>query len=160
MRTAEATPGRRIVVILEPGDEVLSSLAEASRRHDVAQAAITTFSGALRNARLIASDTVPADPELPLPESVEIFYTEGVGSGTITRGADGEPVVHVHVALGAKDRSGLGAVGHLLHGETHYVVEIVLEEILAPTLVRRPHPGSSGIPILDVTENDTSPESV
>ncbi len=150
MQTAEATTGRRILVVLQPGDEVISSLAEACRRHDVAQAVVTTFSGALRTARIIAADGAPEDPEVPLPASVEVTYTEGIGSGTITRDAAGAHMVHIHVALGAKDRSGLAFAGHLLHGETHYVIEIVLDEVVAPALARAVHPGSSGIPILDI----------
>ncbi|WP_159500554.1 PPC domain-containing DNA-binding protein [Microbacterium sp. 18062] len=150
MRSTETITGRRVLVVLEPGDEVLSSLAEACRSHGIAQAVVTTFSGALRSARIIAADHAPVDPEAPLPESVEVRYTEGIGSGTITRDAAGDHTVHVHVALGAKDRSGLAVAGHLLHAETHYVVEVVLDEILAPALGRRAHPGSSGIPILDI----------
>jgi predicted DNA-binding protein with PD1-like motif len=152
VQSAQASIGRRIIVILEPGDEVLDSLAEACRRHDIGQAVITTFSGALRHARIIAADHAVDDPEAPLGASVTADYTEGTGSGTITRGADGAHTVHVHVALGSKDRSGLAIAGHLLHGETHYVIEIVLDEILAPRLVRAIHPGSSGIPILQIAD--------
>lgn len=156
MQSAEATTGRRILVVLEPGDEILGSLAAACRLHDVAQGVITTFSGALRHARIIAADHAVEDPEVPLPESVEVAYTEGVGSGTITQGPDGAHTVHVHVALGAKDRSGSAVAGHLLHGETHYVIEIVLDEILAPRLTRATHPGSSGIPILRIVDANPS----
>jgi predicted DNA-binding protein with PD1-like motif len=158
MQSAEATTGRRILVVLEPGDEILGSLAEACRLHDIDQAVITTFSGALRQARIIAADRPAVDPEAPLPESATVAYTEGVGSGTITRGTDGAHAVHVHVALGVKDRSGLAFAGHLLEGETHYVIEVVLDEILTPRLSRAPHPDSSGIPILRILD-DAAPAS-
>ncbi|MCC4908407.1 PPC domain-containing DNA-binding protein [Microbacterium sp. cx-59] len=152
MQTAQATVGRRILIVLEPGDEVIGSLAEACRRHDVAQAVISTFSGALRTARIIASEVPAANPELPMPAAVTVAYTEGTGSGTVTRSVDGEPVVHVHVALGEKDRAGRAIAGHLLEGETHYVIEVVLDEILTPHLTRRVHAGSSGIPILHIAD--------
>ncbi|MFG6444011.1 PPC domain-containing DNA-binding protein [Microbacterium sp. P07] len=152
MRTSEVVAGRRILVVLHSGDDVIASLAEACRRHGVAQAAVTTFSGAFRRARLIAASEPPLDPEVPLPDSVEVAYTEGVGSGTVTADEAGGHAVHIHVALGAKDRSGRAVAGHLLAGEAHYVIEIVLEEILAPRLVRRPHPDSHGIAILDVDD--------
>jgi predicted DNA-binding protein with PD1-like motif len=156
MQSAEATTGRRLLVVLEPGDDILESLAEACRRHGIDQAVITTFSGALRHARIIAADRPAADPEIPLPESVTVDYTEGIGSGTITQGTDGGHTVHVHVALGAKDRSGLAFAGHLLEGEAHYVIEIVLDEILAPRLSRAAHPDSHGIPILRVGDDAAS----
>jgi predicted DNA-binding protein with PD1-like motif len=152
MQTAEARTGRRIIVVLEPGDEVLDSLGEACRRHDIDQAVITTFSGALRRARIIASDHPAADPEVPLAEAVDVHYTEGIGSGTVTRDPDGGRTVHVHIALGSKDRSGSAIAGHLLQGETHYVIEVVLDEILSPHLTRAPHAGSSGIPILQLAD--------
>ena len=47
-----------------------------------------------------------------------------------------------------KDDAARAYAGHLLSGETHYVVEVVLDEILSPTLERHPHPGSAGLPIL------------
>lgn len=154
MQTAEATIGRRILVVLEPGDDVLDSIAKACRLHDVRQAVIATFTGALRSARIIAADEPAADPEAPMPDTIDVRYTEGIGSGTVTRSPEGEPVVHVHVALGEKDAAGRGVVGHLVHGETHYVIEIALDEILTPHLTRRVHPGSSGIPILHITDGD------
>ncbi|WP_191906703.1 PPC domain-containing DNA-binding protein [Microbacterium lushaniae] len=148
MKIATAVSGRRLMIALEPGDEVLSSLATACRDAGIDQGVISTFSGALRWARLIASDTVPADPELPLPDHIEATYCEGVGSGTITRDPDGAHVVHVHVALGEKDRSGAAVAGHLLAAETHYVVEVVIDEVLAPVMTRTAHPCSSGVAIL------------
>jgi predicted DNA-binding protein with PD1-like motif len=150
MQSAEIIAGRRFAIVLEPGDDVLSELAAACRRHDIAQAAITTLSGAFRVVRLIAAHTPAADPELPMPTAVDVPYSEGVGSGTITRGPDGEPVVHLHVAVGVKDEAGSAAAGHVLFAETHYIVEVVIEEILSPVLHRRPHPQSFGIPILDL----------
>ena len=147
MRSDVITPGRRLLVALEPGDEVLESLAAACAAHGIDQAVVVTFSGAFRTAHLIAGTETPDDPELPLGEVTEVAYTEGIGSGTITREGD-EHRVHLHVALGAKDRSGAAYAGHLLHAETHYVVEIVVDEVLAPALRREAHPESSGVRIL------------
>ncbi|MFJ6651519.1 PPC domain-containing DNA-binding protein [Microbacterium sp. NPDC091313] len=152
MRSAVITTGRRVLVVLEPGDEVLSTLTRACLEHGIAQAVIGTFSGALRRARLIASEWPAADPEAPLAESIEVTYTEGIGSGTITTGADGTVVAHVHVALGDKARGAAAVAGHLLEGETHYVIEVVLDEVLTPALGRSPHPDSRGVPILTIQD--------
>lgn len=147
MQSQPVTTGRRVLVVLEPGDEVLSSLATACRAHGITQALVVTFSGAFRSAELIAGETAPEDPELPSAEVTSVAYTEGIGSGTITS-EHGEYVVHLHVALGDKSRAAAARAGHLLRAETHYVVEIALDEILEPSLARRPHPGSSGVGIL------------
>lgn len=150
VRTAPLTTGRRLLIVLEPGDEVLTGIARACAEHDIGAAVITTFSGALRRARLIAGDHAVADPEAPLADSTEVRYTEGIGSGTITRDPAGVHTVHVHVALGAKDRGGAAVAGHLLEAETHYVVEVVVDEVLEPALARAPHPDSRGVPILSI----------
>ncbi len=147
MKSQVATTGRRLVLALEPGDEVLSTIVEACRLHRISQAVVVTFSGAFRTADLIAGDHAPDDPELPSTEVTRVRYTEGVGSGTITSEND-EHTVHLHVALGAKDASGAAVAGHLLRAETHYVAEIVLDEVLDPPLLRVTHPGSSGVRIL------------
>lgn len=153
MQSALMQPGRKLLIVLEPGDDVLPALALACREHGIDQAIVTTFSGALRSATLIASDTAPADPELPLPESIEVTYTEGIGSGTISGALSETPVVHIHVALGSKDASAIAVAGHLLAAEVHYVVEVAIEEVLEPGMARAQHPGSSGIPILTIVES-------
>jgi predicted DNA-binding protein with PD1-like motif len=159
MQTALAHTGRRLLVALEPGDDVLSCLADACRAAGIDQAVITTFSGAFRSVWVIAADHAPEDPELPLPERCRVGYCEGIGSGTVTRDANGEHVVHVHVAVGAKDRSGVAVAGHLLQAETHYVVEVVLDEILEPALSRVVHPEASGVAILHLTPCTTPDRS-
>jgi predicted DNA-binding protein with PD1-like motif len=150
VRTAEITTGRRLLVVLEPGDDVLAALATACAHHGVVQAVIGTFSGAFRRARLIAAEGPVADPEAPLVDAVEVTYAEGIGSGTVTTSPDGTVVPHVHVALGDKARGAASVAGHLLAGETHYVVEVVIDEVLAPALGRAPHPDSRGVPILTI----------
>ncbi len=108
---------------------------------------IVTFSGAFRSVELIASHTPATDPEVPLPESVVVTYTEGIGSGTITS-RDGEYTVHLHVVAGEKDAAAAAYAGHLLRGTAHYTVEVVIDEVLSPRLERSPRTGTYGIPTL------------
>ena len=69
MRTAALETGRRIAVSLEPGDDVLGSIADACSQYRIAQGVIVTLSGAFRDVELIAAQTPSADPEPPLPPS-------------------------------------------------------------------------------------------
>ena len=147
MRTAALETGRRIAVSLEPGDDVLGSIADACSQHRIAQGVIVTLSGAFRDVELIAAQTPSADPEPPLPSSVRIPYTEGIGSGTITSDDDG-PAVHVHLAVGRKDSGARGFAGHVLAAEAHYVVEIVIDEILHPRMTRTATPAAFGLATL------------
>lgn len=149
MRSSEITVGRRFAVVLEPGDEVLASLTEACRQHGVRQGFVPVFSGAFRTARFIATDTPVADQEPPLPREVAVTYTEGIGSGTILWDeAAGAPVPHLHVAVGVKNAAAAAYAGHLLGAETHYTAEVLVEEVLAPALLRVPDPRAWGIPTL------------
>ena len=153
MREHLVSTGRRLVLSLEPGEEVLTAIADACRRHDVEQAIIVVFSGALRTARLIGTMHPSGDPELPLADAIDVHYVEGVGSGTVSRGtsADGGAdayTVHLHVALGEKGNGARAVAGHLLSGTTHYVVEVVLDEVLSPRFGREASIATSGVPAL------------
>ncbi len=149
MRAAELTVGRRFAVALDPGDEVLEALTTLCAEHGIRQATIPVFSGAFRSARFIAAHTPVDDQEPPLPQEVTVTYTEGIGSGTVMWDADeGRAVPHLHVALGVKNTGATGYAGHLLGGEVHYTAEVVIEEVLSPTLLRVSDPRAFGIPTL------------
>ncbi len=152
MREHLMVTGRRLVLSLEPGDEVLTSIAEACRRHGFEQAIVVMLSGALRTARLIGTNHPEGDPELPLADAVEVHYVEGTGSGTVSRdvtdSGDEMYVVHVHVALGEKGKGARAVAGHLLSGTAHYVVEVVLDEVLSPRFGREATAATSGVPAL------------
>lgn len=146
MQSAELTRGRRIGVVLHSGDEVLASIAAACIEHNVRQAVIPVFLGAFRSARFIASHGEIADQEIPLADSTEVEYVEGIGSGTISwNESTASHNVHVHVAVGVKDQAAAAYAGHLLSATTHYVAEIVIDEVLSPTMTRVPDAGSYGL---------------
>jgi predicted DNA-binding protein with PD1-like motif len=152
MRAHLVTTGRRLALALEPGDDVLSAIADACRDHDIEQAVVVMMSGALRRARLIGTTEPIADPELPLGDTVEVEYTEGIGSGTVSRDPSGAYAVHVHVALGEKGAGCSAVAGHLLSAETHYVVEVILDEVLSPRFAREASAATSGVPALTFTD--------
>jgi predicted DNA-binding protein with PD1-like motif len=149
VRTSEVTVGRRVAVVLEPGDDVLGCLAEACRAHGIRQGFVPVFSGAFRSVRFIAADTPVRDQEPPLPHEVAVTYTEGIGSGTILWDEDSQAALpHVHLAVGVKNAAAAGFAGHLLGAEAHYTVEILVEEVVTPAMLRVPDPGAYGIPTL------------
>jgi predicted DNA-binding protein with PD1-like motif len=144
--SAELTTGRRIGLVLSAGDDVIASIAAACVEHDIHQAVIPVFLGAFRSVRFIASDSPIADQEAPLKDSTEVAYVEGLGSGTITWNAiTGTHHVHVHVAVGVKDSAAAGFAGHLLAATTHYVAEIVIDEIVSPEMHRVADPSAYGL---------------
>ncbi|WP_282945579.1 PPC domain-containing DNA-binding protein [Cellulomonas endometrii] len=149
MRSSEVTTGRRVAVVLEPGDDVLGCLADACRQHGIRQGFVPVFSGAFRSVRFIAADSPVTDQEPPLPHEVTVTYTEGIGSGTILWDEESQSALpHVHLAVGVKNAAAAGFAGHLLGAEAHYTVEVLLEEVLAPAMLRVPDPVAYGIPTL------------
>jgi predicted DNA-binding protein with PD1-like motif len=125
------------MLVLEPGEEVLATVTRWAEREGVTSATVDMFFGALRSARLIATNGEMADPEPPLPDQVELAYLEGVGAGSIGT-VDGRTVVHLHLAAGAKGEAGAAYAGHLLAAETHYTLEMVVQEVLDPVFRLEP----------------------
>jgi predicted DNA-binding protein with PD1-like motif len=149
VRTNEVRTGRRVAVVLEPGDDVLGAVTQACREHGIRQAFVPVLSGAFRSVRLIAAEEPVADPEPPLPQEVTVAYTEGIGSGTVQWDeTTGTPQPHLHIAVGVKDAAAAAYAGHLLGAEAHYTVEILIDEVVSPALLRVPDPQAHGIPTL------------
>ena len=137
MRATNVTLGRRWMLVLEPGEEVLATVTQWAEREGVTSATVDMFFGALRSARLIATNGEMVDPEPPLPDQVDVTYLEGVGAGSIGT-VDGRTVVHLHLAAGAKGEGGAAYAGHLLAAETHYTLEMVVQEVLDPVFRLEP----------------------
>lgn len=132
MHAAEVVTGRRFALVLEPGEELLGSIAAFCAEHGVSQAIVPLVFGAFRSMRFIGADAPPADDEVPLPESVEVAYVEGSGGGSIAPRVDGGVRVHVHAAVGTKSASAAATAGHVLHAIVHYTVEVVIDEVIEP----------------------------
>ncbi|WP_170285629.1 PPC domain-containing DNA-binding protein [Microbacterium rhizomatis] len=152
MREHLITTGRRLALAIEPGEEVLACIADACRRHGIEQAIITVFSGALRTATLIGTTRPPDDSEAPLGDTIDVVYTEGIGSGTVSYDAAAGYVVHLHVALGEKNAACRSVAGHMLSGTVHYVAEVVLDEVVSPRFGRESSVATSGVATLTFTD--------
>ncbi len=144
---SEVTPGRTVLVVLEPGDGVIDGLIAACRRFGIEGAYIPVFLGAFTELIVIGSDHAPEDEDAPMPSSVLVRNCEGIGSGTVTRGVDG-PLVHLHASVGAKGESARATAGHVLGGTVQYPTEVVITEILSPVIDRVPNARARGLATL------------
>jgi predicted DNA-binding protein with PD1-like motif len=148
MRCAEVGRGRRIVVVLENGDDVLASIARACAAHGIRAAIIPVFLGAFSTVSLIGTRDPIADHDVPLPAVTDVHWVEGVGGGSVAPAEDGSLAVHLHAAVGVKADAALGYAGHVTAAITHYTAELVLDEVTDAELVRRPDAAAHGIPTL------------
>lgn len=112
MRSAALTTGRRFLVVLDPGEDLLETVSSWAVANGIISATIDMFFGAFRRVGLIAADGPIEDPEAPLPASVDVTYLEGVGAGSIST-VDGIPRAHLHVAAGVKAEAGAPYAGHV-----------------------------------------------
>ncbi|HEC35838.1 MAG TPA: DUF296 domain-containing protein [Anaerolineae bacterium] len=134
--------GERFLVKLQPGDEVITSLRTWADEHGVGFALLSAI-GALRRATLGYFDPAANGYRyLPVEEQVEVASL----SGNVSRGEDGEPVVHAHAVLGRSDGRTLG--GHLVEGVVFPTLEVILSVL--PQTVRRRRDPTTGLALWDL----------
>jgi uncharacterized protein len=133
----------RLQVRFESGDRIAESLVALLRAEQIGYAAATGL-GALRWVRLSYWNRETREYEThDVDEQLELVSLTG---NTAMR--DGEPALHLHVALGRADLSVFG--GHLNEAVAHPNVEIWLSPEPVP-VERRVEP-ASGLPLMQLPE--------
>ncbi|MEJ5292032.1 MAG: PPC domain-containing DNA-binding protein [Candidatus Methanosuratincola sp.] len=103
-----------LLIRLDEGEEIISSLKTVARDEKLQSAVILSFVGALKNANIIVRKGVEKEISL---------HAEVLGTGNISL-LEGEPFIHLHVALGNDDGTW---VGHLLKGTVDIFCEVILQ---------------------------------
>jgi predicted DNA-binding protein with PD1-like motif len=124
LKATELNPQtRKFQLIFAKGDEVISGLAEFAAKNDLTVAHFTAL-GALSSATIGWFDSDKrAYKTMHINEEMEV--TSLVGN--ITRGRDGNPVVHVHCVV-ALLRNGAVHAGHLIEGHISLTMQMYLED--------------------------------
>jgi predicted DNA-binding protein with PD1-like motif len=116
--TTQADGTKTYVVILTRGDEVLTSLVDFAKAHQVVNAHFVAI-GAVRDPEVGWFD--PARKQykgMTLHEQMEVLTL----AGDIALGVGDQPVTHAHVALGRSDGRAWG--GHLLQATASPTLEL------------------------------------
>lgn len=114
---------RRFHLAFRKGDDILGGLAAFARKARLTDASFTAV-GAMDDALIGRYD--PANESFKttrLHEEMEIASL----TGSITRGAGGNPVVHVHCVV-ALLRNGAVYAGHLLRGRVSLTLQLYLTD--------------------------------
>jgi predicted DNA-binding protein with PD1-like motif len=127
MKACQGQIGRVFVVRLEDGDMVPACIEHFAAEQGISVGHVILIGGIGGGEVVVGprrSDEMPPEPMLlPLDGAHEV-----AGVGIIAPGEDGQPVLHIHAALG---RSGKTTTGCLRPGVTTWVVgEAVIYEIL------------------------------
>lgn len=130
---------RRIVVVLDTGEEALECLQSVARKHRLTAAAFTGL-GAFQDVTLGFFDVDRKDYErIRLDEQVEVVTLVG---NIATK--DDEPKLHPHVVVSKRNGQAFG--GHLLEGHVRPTLEVVITE--TPAELRRQTDAETGLPLL------------
>lgn len=138
--TQVAEKPRTLVVILDTGDEILSSLKSVAHTEKLAGSSFKAI-GALSDVELgwFNWETKKYQTAVKLQEQVELLSL--IGDIALK---DGEPQVHAHLVIGRQDGSAHG--GHLLHATVRPTCEIVITE--SPKRLQKEVDPESGIALI------------
>jgi uncharacterized protein len=137
---AETDGQRTFAIVLETGDEVMSSLQRFADENRLTAAQFSAI-GAFSDAMLLFFDWETKDYlRIPVEEQVEVASL----NGDVALGADDERSIHVHTVLGRRDGSAMA--GHLAEGTVRPTLEIVLTE--SPEHLRKQHDPQSGLALI------------
>ncbi|MDY7080803.1 MAG: PPC domain-containing DNA-binding protein [Chloroflexota bacterium] len=130
------------LIRLEPGDEVIESLKHFADEHEIGFAELYAI-GTFQQVTLGYFDTTAkVYRNRTVEEQVEVLNL----SGNISRGEEGEPIVHAHVTVGLSDYHALG--GHLVEATVNPTLETVVSP--ASTTVYRRRDPATGLTLWDM----------
>jgi uncharacterized protein len=131
---------RTFAVVLDKGDEVMTSLMRFAD-HETVTAAQVTAIGAFEKAVLGFFTWDRKEYErIPVGEQVEVLSL----LGDIGVEESGKPALHLHAVLGRRDGSTVG--GHLLEAHVRPTLEVVVTE--SPAHLRRRKDPETGITLI------------
>ncbi len=149
MRSHELTTGRTFGIAFDHDDDFFDTLTAFCITHNVRQGYIPMFIAGFAEAEIVGTCEKLADPRAPVWSKVHLTNVEALGCGTLGHDPETDRVLpHIHTSLGLKERSALGHTSHLLSARVQFLVEMLLVEITAPTMLRTREPALYDVPLL------------
>jgi len=140
MKYSQCKQGRVFVIRLEDGDIVHTEIEKLARNESIAAAALIIIGGADEGSKLVAGPRHSRQkPVVPLQIELEDAH-EIVGTGTIFPDADGNPVLHMHIACGREAETRTGCVRQGVN--VWQVMEVILFELVETTGTRALDPAT------------------
>ncbi|MEU8104493.1 PPC domain-containing DNA-binding protein [Nonomuraea muscovyensis] len=149
MRAHELTTGRTFGVTFDHGDDFMTALADFCREHGIRQGYIPMFIAGFAEAEIVGTCEKLENPEAPVWTKVHLTNAEALGCGTIAADPEtGGILPHIHTSLGLKERSADGYTSHLLSARVLFLTEMLVVEVVSPSITRPRHPELYDIPLL------------
>jgi predicted DNA-binding protein with PD1-like motif len=127
MRYSEAKQGRTFVIRLEDGDIIHEEIERFASEKSIKAASVIAVGGADKGSKLIVGpEEGRADKINPMQHTLE-DVCEISGTGTLFPDDEGNPILHMHIACGRKNKTITGCVRAGV--KVWHVMEIILYEI-------------------------------
>lgn len=138
MKYSEARQGRTFVIRLEDGEILHRVVEKFAADRGVERAYLIVVGGAGEGSTLVVG---PEDPQArPVPPLTRVLdhVHEIAGVGTLFPGADGKPLLHIHLACGREGKTvtGCGRTGV----KVWQVAEVIMVELTGTAAARKPDP--------------------
>lgn len=149
MRSHELTTGRTFGIAFDHDDDFFDTLTTFCTANNVRQGYIPMFIAGFAETEIVGTCEKLADPGAPVWSKVHLTNVEALGCGILGRDPETDRVLpHIHASLGLKERSALGHTSHLLSARVQFLVEMLLVEIITPTMLRAREPALYDVPLL------------
>src|SRR5205814_657622 len=130
-------------------------LAEFCKAKGIRYGYIPMFLAGFSEVGIVGACDKIENPEAPVWSKVHLTNVEALGCGTLAYDPDTDQVLpHIHTSLGEKARSAVGHTSHLLHARVQFLVEMLVVEVLAPSMTRPRNPQLYDVPLLTFGQID------
>jgi predicted DNA-binding protein with PD1-like motif len=146
MKYSEASPGRIFVLRLEDGDIIHEQIERFALMKNIDTAALVAVGGIDKDSVLVVGpNNGRASPVVPMEHVLDNVH-EVAATGTIFPNGRGEPVLHMHLAAGRKDKTVTGCVRKGV--KVWQVLEVVVFELVDST-AKRVRDATTGFELLE-----------
>ncbi len=126
MKVSQGSVGRVFVVRLEDGDRLPEALEDLAKQKNINAASVIVLGGIGKGTIIVGPET-PAIPPKPTTTNLDGVH-EIAAVGTIFANEAGEPILHLHAALGRDGRTITGCTRTGV--EVWLVAEAIVTEIV------------------------------
>jgi predicted DNA-binding protein with PD1-like motif len=149
LRSYELTTGRTFGVAFDHGDDFFPTLAKFCQENEIRHGYIPMFIAGFAEADIVGACEKLENPDAPVWSKVHLENVEAMGCGTIAFDPEtGGILPHIHTSLGEKARSATGHTSHLLSARVQFLVEMLVVEVVSPTMTRPRNPDLYDVPLL------------
>jgi len=145
MKFCQAVQGRTFILRLEDGEILHETIEAFARAQAIQSAALIVLGGADTGSRLVVGPEHGRTKTItPMTQALDNVH-EVSGTGTLFPDADGNPVLHMHMACGRNDHTVTGCVRAGVR--IWHVMEVVLFELTGND-AKRLHDAATGFDLL------------